>query len=588
MVERRQKVLYTNCCAVSFFFATLHASQQPRMDNYAIADQFSLLAKLMDIHGENSFKAKSYATAAFNIEKIAEPLAQMSEEKLFAQKGIGESVGKKVVEIIQSGELKALQDLIAKTPEGVLEMMNVKGLGPKKINTLWKEMGIETMNELEEACRENRIAAIKGFGVKTEQKILESIEFARSQQGKFLYKQVEDFALALTQKIKTAFPTEQTSLTGEFRRQLEIISQLEWVTTISKDALLAYMLSEELVLLHQLDDLLVFRAEDLVNLEFHLAFREMFAQTLVETSSSDEFRAGLQSFASSANANDEEAWFKAAGLSFIPPYLRESKHTIEKAKTGNFADVVQAESIKGLIHSHSNWSDGSNTIEQMAEELIRLGFEYLVISDHSKSAGYANGLTESRIKEQHKYIDGLNKKLAPFKIFKSIECDILGDGTLDYDDKILSTFDLVITSVHSNLDMEEDKAMMRLMGAISNPYTTILGHMTGRLLLRRKGYPVDHKSIIDACAAHNVVIEINASPSRLDMDWRWIDYALQKGLLLSIDPDAHSLEEFRYVKYGTLVAQKGALPTARNLSSFSLKEFEVFLEEQKKKRPNNR
>ncbi|HVF95977.1 MAG TPA: PHP domain-containing protein, partial [Flavisolibacter sp.] len=232
----------------------------------------------------------------------------------------------------------------------------------------------------------------------------------------------------------------------------------------------------------------------------------------------------------------------------------------------------------------SNWSDGAYTIEQMAEELIRLGFEYLVISDHSKSAGYAGGLNEERIKAQHNYIDDLNKKFAPFKIFKSIECDILGDGNLDYDHATLASFDLVITSIHSNLDMEEDKAMMRLLGAITNPYTTILGHLTGRLLLKRKGYPVDHKAIIDACAENNVVIEINASPYRLDIDWRWIDYAMEKGLLLSINPDAHALNEFHYIKYGTLVAQKGGLLRSRNLSSFSLPEFERFLTDTRKKK----
>ncbi|GAA4748317.1 helix-hairpin-helix domain-containing protein [Flavisolibacter ginsenosidimutans] len=557
------------------------------MDNYAIADQFSLLAKLMDIHGENSFKAKSYSSAAFNIEKITEQLSALPEEKLFSLKGIGDSVGKKVMEIIQTGELKTLQELIAKTPEGVLEMMNIKGLGPKKINTLWKEMNIDTIEELEKACRENRIAAVKGFGGKTEQKILASIEFVRTNEGKFLYKHVEDFALALTQKIEQKFPAEKTSLTGEFRRQMEIISQLEWVTTVSKEALKNFLSGEGILLLQELSDLLVFRAEDLVNLEFHLTTKEAFANTLLETSSSDEFRSAWKSLSNKAEGTTEEELFQSAGLSFVPPFLRESKNILQKAATQNVEDLVQTNSIKGLIHSHSNWSDGSNTLEQMAEELIRLGFEYLVISDHSKAAGYANGLSEQRIKEQHKLVDSLNKKFAPFKIFKSIECDILGDGTLDYDDKVLSTFDLVITSVHSNLDMEEDKAMMRLMGAITNPYTTILGHMTGRLLLRRKGYPVDHKSIIDACAKHNVVIEINASPSRLDMDWRWIDYAVEKGVLLSIDPDAHSLEEFRYVKYGTLVAQKGGLPASKNLSSFSLAEFERFLEEQRKKRPGN-
>ncbi|RYF80262.1 MAG: PHP domain-containing protein [Chitinophagaceae bacterium] len=328
--------------------------------------------------------------------------------------------------------------------------------------------------------------------------------------------------------------------------------------------------------------MLILCAENFLPIHFHLTDEKFFGQKIVETSSSDDFLQALQKPATAIEAVDEVEFFKSIGQPFIPSFLREKQNIVDRIKTIDLTSIIQPSDIKGLIHSHSNWSDGAYTIEQMAEELIRLGFEYLVISDHSKAAFYANGLSEERITEQHRYINELNKKLHPFKIFKSIECDILGDGTLDYDDNILKTFDLVITSVHSNLDMDEEKAMMRLMGAITNPYTTILGHMTGRLLTRRKGYPVDHKKIIDACVAHDVVIEINASPSRLDMDWRWIDYALDKGLILSINPDAHSLEEFHYVKYGTLVAQKGALTTSRNLSSYSLQEFEAYLQQVRK------
>lgn len=558
------------------------------VDNYAIADQFSLLSKLMDIHGENAFKAKSYSSAAFTIEKLSKPLADMDEAQIFKTKGIGESVGKKVIEILQTGELKALQELIQKTPEGVLEMMNIKGLGPKKINLLWKEIHIDTIEELEKACRENRIAAIKGFGEKTEQKILESIDFAKGAKGNFLYKQVEDFALALQKKLELKFPDEQTALTGEFRRQLETIGKLEWVTTTDAVSLKNFLLNDEAEVLSETEDTLAIKVNAQLELIFHLATQKSFAQKLFETSSSEDFLSAWDKSARSFDATTEEEIFERVGVHFIPPFLRETESVLQKAKTKTFDDIVQVSSIKGLIHSHSNWSDGGYTIEQMAEELISKGFEYLVISDHSKSAYYANGLSEERIKEQHKYIDELNKKFHPFKIFKSIECDILGDGSLDYDDKTLSSFDLVITSVHSNLDMDEEKAMTRLLGAISNPYTTILGHMTGRLLLKRKGYPVDHKAIINACVRNNVVIEINASPSRLDMDWRWIEYAVEKGALLSINPDAHGLEEFNYIKYGTLVAQKGALPTSKNLSSFSLQEFENYLAEIRREKIGNR
>lgn len=552
------------------------------MDNNTIAEQLSLLAKLMDIHGENSFKSKSYSSAAFAIEKMPQEIASIPKEKIFQVRGIGESVGKKVIELIESGELKALQEIIANTPEGVLEMMNIKGLGPKKINVLWKEMSIDNIEELSKACIENRVADKKGFGGKTQEKILESIKFQQENLGKYLYAKLESFAEAFTIKLKDKFPDHKIEITGQFRRQLEIIEILEWVTTVSSSNLQKFLVNEQLQLVADRDGMLIVNAEERLLLQFYIVDNEKFYSKLFETSCSAEFFEAFDQTILNKNFTGEEEIFNAASLPYIPVYLRETKEIISKVKLNSLEGIVQTKDIKGLIHSHSNWSDGSYTIEQMANELIKLGFEYLVISDHSKAAYYANGLTEGRIREQHKYVDELNKKLAPFKIFKSIECDILTDGSLDYENKILSTFDLVITSIHSNLDMDEEKAMKRLLGAITNPYTTILGHMTGRLLLKRKGYPVDYKTIIDACADNNVVIEINASSKRLDMDWRWIDYAMEKGVMLSINPDAHTTDEFHNIKYGVLVAQKGGLPTKKNLSSFSLTEFEDFLVNTKK------
>jgi DNA polymerase (family 10) len=555
------------------------------MDNYAIADQLSMLAKLMDIHGENSFKAKSYGIAAFTIEKLPQEISTLSPEKIFSIKGIGESVGKKVVELIEQGELQALKEYISRTPEGVLEMMNIKGLGPKKINTLWKEIGIDTIEGLEKLCTENKLAEKKGFGEKTQQKILESIQFQQQNDGKYLYAQVIDFAEIFTTKLKTAFPENIIVITGDYRRQLEIVEKLEWVVTIPLQPLKKFLLKNDFTLVSESDHSIAVSAENMIHLHFYIAEENSFQTKLFETSCSKEFITAWHSsaYTKANNAKTEEEIFEVAGLSYIPPYLRETASILLKAKNkADFTNLIQPNEIKGLIHSHSNWSDGAYTIEQMANELIRLGFEYLVISDHSKAAYYASGLTEQRIKEQHRYIDELNEKLSPFKIYKSIECDILSDGSLDYSNNVLSTFDLVIASIHSNLDMDEEKAMMRLMGAISNPYVTILGHMTGRRLLKRKGYPVDHKTIIDACEKHSVVIEINSSPQRLDIDWRWVEYALEKNVLLSINPDAHSLDEFQYVKYGVLMGQKGGLTKKDNLSSFSKEEFDIFLQKNKK------
>lgn len=545
------------------------------MDNYQIAEQLNLLSKLMDIHGENSFKAKSYSSSAFAIEKLPQALSTLPENKISSIRGIGESVGKKIVELIQTGELTALKELLAQTPEGVLEMMSIKGLGPKKIHTLWKNLHISTIEELKEACESHRIAQQKGFGDKTEQKILEAIQFQQQNKGKFMYAEVESFAEALQAKLSEKFSQDQTALTSAFRRQLEVIAVLEWVTTITKEDLTHFFPEDETQILDESNEHIQFLANDSIRLLFHLATKDSFYQKLFNTSASPAF---LEAFGPAIAGDSEEAIFADKGLPYIPPYLRESHHILNKIKQQGLPVVLQVNDIKGLIHSHSTWSDGSYTIEEMANELIRLGFEYLVISDHSKAASYANGLSEERIKEQHREIDLLNKKLAPFKIYKSIECDILGDGSLDYSNDVLSSFDLVIASIHSNLDMDEEKAMQRLMGAITNPYVTILGHMTGRLVIRRRGYPVDHQAIIDACAANHVAIEINASPYRLDMDWRHIEYALEKGVLLSINPDAHALEEFKNVKYGVLVAQKGGLTKQHNLSSFSRNEFEAFLQ----------
>lgn len=554
------------------------------MDNYEIADQLSMLAKLMDIHGENSFKAKSYAIAAFTIEKLPQNIAALPVDKLITIKGIGESVGRKVIDLIEKGELTLLREYISKTPTGVLDMMNIKGLGPKKINSLWKELGIDTIEELEKACRDNRLAEKKGFGEKTQQKILEEISFQQQNEGKILYAQVEAFAEAFTLKLKEKFPEDRIEISGEFKRQLEVIEKLEWVTTIEKEELKTYLLKTGFDLLSENTASISVSAEGRIEMHFHSVPEEFFFKALFKTNSSPEFFQSwnVQFPYQKETYENEEEIFMEAGLPFIPPFLRESTTVLQQvSQQTSFDTILQTSEIKGLIHSHSNWSDGAYTIEQMATELIRLGFEYLVISDHSKAAYYAGGLTEQRIKEQHQCINELNKKLAPFKIFKSIECDILSDGSMDYSNEVLSTFDLVIASIHSNLAMDEEKAMKRLLGAITNPYVTILGHMTGRLLLKRRGYPVDYKTIIDACAAHHVVIEINANPVRLDMDWRWIQYALEKNVLLSINPDAHTIEEFPNIKYGVLVAQKGGLTKERNLSSMNLTEFEIFLAERR-------
>jgi DNA polymerase (family 10) len=423
----------------------------------------------------------------------------------------------------------------------------------------------------------------KGFGAKTQQNVQEAIEFYLKSQGSHLYAETEEYAIAIDTTLKKEFPNRLFALTGQFRRQLEIIDQLEWVTTASAAEVQAFLGTNNYTIQETLEDIFTVLGPENVQLKFYTTSADAFYPTLFTTSASEEFItacSALPGWNNTTGAQSEEDIFASVQLPYIEPALREKTHVLTTTKS-KAVTLIQPNDIKGIIHSHSQWSDGAQTVEDMAKACIDQGYEYLVISDHSKSAGYANGLNEERIKEQHHYVDELNAKLAPFKIFKSIECDILNDGMLDYSNNVLSTFDLVIASVHSNLKMTEDKAMMRLLNAIRNPYTTILGHMTGRLLLSRPGYPIDHVSIIDACVENQVAIELNAHPRRLDMDWRWIDYALEKGVLISIDPDAHSVEGYDVCRYGVLVAQKGGLTKAQNLSSFSLQEFEDYLQKRK-------
>ena len=553
------------------------------IDNSYIADQFDLLSKLMEIHGENSFKSKTYSVAAFNIEKMPQVLATTPPAELFSIKGIGDSVGKKILEMVQEGgRLKVLEEYMEKTPPGVIEMLHIKGIGPKKIATIWKEMGIETIGELLYACNENRLMLYKGFGEKTQKSVKESIEFYMRSQGSHLYADAEAYALAIDKTLQEQFPGNRFAITGEFRRQQEIIDQLAWVTTATVQDLQSFLEANNFNTIESTDAIITVKGQENIPLKFYHAPDNIFYKVLFTTSCSEEFAQAWQALPgwdTNATYTSEEAIFTSTNIPYIFPARREKGTVL--ASSSISGKLIQPEDIKAIIHSHSDWSDGADTIEAMAKAAIDKGYEYLVISDHSKSAFYAKGLSEERIKEQHYYIDELNKKLAPFRIFKSIECDILNDGSLDYSDNILGTFDLVIASVHSNLKMTEEKAMMRVMNAIQNPYTTILGHMTGRLLLSRPGYPLDHKVIIDTCAAHEVVVELNAHPRRLDIDWRWIDYAMEKNVLLSVDPDAHSIEGYNDCRYGVLAAQKGGLTAERNLSSFSLPEFEAFLAKRK-------
>jgi DNA polymerase (family 10) len=556
------------------------------MENKTIARKLRLLSQLMELHEENPFKIKSIANAAFKVDKLPYPVKGKTLAELEKIDGIGKSTAVKITEMLEKGTLTELDDLLAQTPAGVIEMMNIKGIGPKKVAIIWRELGIETVGELYYACNENRLVEAKGFGLKTQDDIHKVIEFTMASHGKFLYAQVEPQAKQFLELLKSIFPDGLIEFAGEYRRCCEIINKLVIVlgsrdqeiafNTLRHSEIMGSVTTDENHVTGELENGLKIQ---IVVVEKRYFYKELFIHTGDEEHVKIIFERAVDVIDQPVN---EELIYTKAGIDFLPPELREGIAFIEKADHHKLPVLITGFDLKGTLHNHSTWSDGINTVEEMALYCRdELKLEYLGMCDHSKSAFYAKGLSIERVLQQQEEIDHLNKKLNGFHIFKGIESDILYDGSLDYPDEVLKRFDFIVASVHSILKMDEEKATSRLIKAIENPYTTILGHPTGRLLLSRKGYPINYKKVIDACAANNVVIEINANPLRLDLDWRWHQYALDKGVWLSINPDAHRKEGFLDMHYGILVARKGGLYKERCLNALSLQEIKQVFDKKK-------
>ena len=545
------------------------------MENKPIARKLRLLSQLMELHEVNPFKIKSIANAAFNVDKLPYAVAGKSFEELEKISGIGKSVAAKIIELEQTGTMTELEELLGATPEGVVEMMGIKGIGAKKVSIIWHDLAIENLGELYYACNENRLIEAKGFGLKTQEDIKNAIEFKMASNGRFLYARVEPEANTLSDGLKNILPGALLEFAGQYRRTCEIIDKLIIVVgSRDVDIALSSVLGSEL--LHEMrviENGAEGKTESGLLCEVLVVEKRYFFRTLfMQTGSDEHVKAVLERITDMPDQpENEELIYTKAGLAFIKPELREGDTFIERAANDQLPLLISYRDLRGTLHNHSTWSDGVNTIEEMALYCRdQLKLEYLGMCDHSKSAFYAKGLSIERVLQQHEEIDHLNKKLDGFHIFKGIESDILNDGSLDYPDEILKKFDFIVASVHSNLKMDEQKATARLIKAIENPYTTILGHPTGRLLLSRNGYPIDYKKVIDACAANKVVIEINANPLRLDLDWRWHQHALEKGVWLSINPDAHRNDGFLDMHYGVLVGRKGGLTKDSCLNALSL------------------
>jgi DNA polymerase (family X) len=516
------------------------------MENKEIARFFKLTARLMELHGDNKFKVGSYANAAFQISKYPEPIVEMDPDYYGTIPGIGKTIIPKLEELLNTGELSYLNEWLTKTPKGVVEMLSIKGIGPSKVRTIWTEMEIESPGELLYACNENRLVDLKGFGDKTQAQVKAAIEFMMEHQNRFLYASVEELIKEIKEWVIKNNPGSRISEIGDAARKSLTLDKLEFLVSN------ATVFPET--------------SEIKVKVELYSVFDiESFKRSAAE-----EHLSGL-TIASEKTATEV---YSANGLSFIPVEMREGRGEFDWAKKHTENELVCDSDLLGCLHNHSNYSDGIHTLEQMASYLKSKGYDYFGISDHSQSAVYAGGLKVEDVFRQRHEIDALNEKMAPFKVLKGIESDILTNGDLDYENEVLESFDFVVASIHSAMKMDEHSATKRLIKAIENPCTKILGHPTGRLLLSRPGYPIDHKRVIDACAANGVSIELNANPMRLDIDWTWIPYCMEKNVMVSINPDAHRMEGIHHMKYGVIAARKGGLLKSSCLNAFSLAELE--------------
>jgi len=557
------------------------------------------ISTLLEIKGENPFKSRAYMMAARTIlAQSAEPRELVDSGEIRRIKGIGSALAEKITTLVETGKLAYYDDLKASVPSGLVEMTTIPGFGPKKVKKVYDAFGIQTISELEYACKENRLADLEGFGVKTQGKILQGIEFLKKYRDRHLFHRAEDAGNSLLEALKKQPGVVRAELAGSLRRKKETIKDIDIVVSTDEGAaneIMAFFTglpevasvtgqgpTKSSVVLKQgiAADLRIMPDEKFPYILHHFtgsAAHNTAMRGLAKKKGMKVSEHGLFSGQDELVPCQTEAdIFEALGLSYIPPELREDNGEIAAAAENRIPKLVEPADIRGILHCHSTFSDGANTLEEMAEAVRKSGYEYFGICDHSQIVVYARGLEPERVREQHALVDELNQQYDNFKILKGTECDILNDGSLDYPDEILASFDFVVASVHSNLGMSSTDATQRVLRAIENPYVNILGHPTGRLLLGRDGLPLDMRRVIAAAAQHQVSLELNASPHRFDIDWRHCQYAIEQGVLISINPDAHSIEGLSDMKYGIGIARKGWLTKQNILNTLGLAELESF------------
>jgi DNA polymerase (family 10) len=537
-----------------------------KTDTQTVARLLREYAQRTSLRGGNPYRAKAYATAADNLAALSQPLERLiAAGTLTGIPGIGDAIADIITKLHQTGSHPSLDKLRKEVPEGVLELFAVPGLRPDKILKLHQELGISSLGELEKAASEDRIRKVKGLGASLQTKIVQNLSIARSGETQLhLHKAAALLAHAVA-TVKQEHPEySRIEIAGDFRRGCELITNLAIVAQANNPS-----------------------GDFSGGLELAVTDKKHFGASLLHATGSADHLEQLARFAADkgfalkpdglyrgkklvASATENDI-YDALGLQFIEPELREGRDELKRAAKRSLPKLVGDEDLHGILHSHTTASDGTETLETMAEATRKRGFEYFGVADHSISAHYAGGLSLDEIAEQHREADKLNKRYGKsFRILKGIEADILGDGSLDYPDRVLGKFDFVVASIHSRFKMTRKEQTERILKAIENPRTTIIGHMTGRQLQRRPGYEIDIERILKACAEHGVAVEINAHPWRLDLDWRWHQKALDYGCIFSINPDAHSIRELDHMHWGVEMARKGGVPPDRVLNAMPL------------------
>jgi DNA polymerase (family 10) len=553
------------------------------MDRHELARIFNETGLLLELKGENPFKARAYYNAARTVENLGEDLEKLvKEERLHEVPGFGEAIVKKIHEWAQTGKIEFYENLKNTTPPGLLEFLRIPGLGPKRINQLYTVLKISSLEDLEEACAKDRLLTLPGFGARTQEKICAGVKFVKEHRGRFLWGEAMASALELREELAGYPAVSRVEVAGSLRRSTPVVKDANLVAATGDPrgtmAFLAGLPQVERVTGSGEAKISVLLRNGL-NVDLQVVGEEEFPFALLYFTGSREHNIALSRLAKEMgyevnksgifrgkerlSCRDEAEVYRQLGLLWIPPELRENRGEIEAAAGKQLPDLVEAGEIRGVFHVHSNYSDGGTPLAQMAEAAAAAGYQYLGMADHSRSAFYAGGLSEEELAAQGREIDALNREYRErgidFKIFKGIEVEILPSGELDYTPEVLRELDFVIGSVHSHFSMDRDAMTKRILKAMENPYLTMLGHPTGRLLLERPPYEVDLEAVLAKAAEKGVVIEFNANPYRLDLDWTWIRRAKEMGVLIAVNPDAHSPHELDLARSHLPVARKGWL-----------------------------